>query len=103
MSEVDDSQSPTGREAARGLGFKNWCGWRGSNPRPLASEANTLSTELQPQCCEVLEKPGDSISRHLAATRRAMQLRCPRYNMRLRAEPVSARQITPQYPDFPFF
>ena len=25
-----------------------WCGWRGSNPRPLASEANTLSTELQP-------------------------------------------------------
>jgi hypothetical protein len=27
----------------------NWCGWRGSNPRPLASEANTLSTELQPQ------------------------------------------------------
>ena len=49
MSEVDDSQSPTGQEAARGLGFKNWCGWRGSNPRPLASEANTLSTELQPQ------------------------------------------------------
>ena len=27
---------------------KRWCGWRGSNPRPLASEANTLSTELQP-------------------------------------------------------
>src|SRR5256885_14575304 len=27
---------------------KLWCGWRGSNPRPLASEANTLSTELQP-------------------------------------------------------
>ena len=26
-----------------------WCGWRGSNPRPLASEANTLSTELQPR------------------------------------------------------
>ena len=26
-----------------------WRGWRGSNPRPLASEANTLSTELQPQ------------------------------------------------------
>ncbi len=25
-----------------------WRGWRGSNPRPLASEANTLSTELQP-------------------------------------------------------
>ncbi len=25
-----------------------WCGWRGSNPRPLALEANTLSTELQP-------------------------------------------------------
>ena len=24
-----------------------WCGWRGSNPRPLASEVNTLSTELQ--------------------------------------------------------
>ena len=48
MSEVDDSQSPTGREVARGVGFKKWCGWRGSNPRPLASEANTLSTELQP-------------------------------------------------------
>ena len=31
------------------LGFNDWCGWRGSNPRPLASEANTLSTELQPQ------------------------------------------------------
>jgi hypothetical protein len=29
----------------------DWCGWRGSNPRPLASEANTLSTELQPQRC----------------------------------------------------
>lgn len=27
-----------------------WRGWRGSNPRPLASEANTLSTELQPHC-----------------------------------------------------
>ena len=25
-----------------------WRGWRESNPRPLASEANTLSTELQP-------------------------------------------------------
>ena len=49
MSEVDDSQTPTGWEAARGVGFKKWCGWRGSNPRPLASEANTLSTELQPQ------------------------------------------------------
>ena len=30
---------------------KAWCGWRGSNPRPLASEANTLSTELQPHRC----------------------------------------------------
>ena len=28
--------------------MNGWCGWRGSNPRPLASEANTLSTELQP-------------------------------------------------------
>ena len=28
--------------------FSFWRGWRGSNPRPLASEANTLSTELQP-------------------------------------------------------
>ncbi len=27
----------------------DWCDWRGSNPRPLASEANTLSTELQSQ------------------------------------------------------
>ena len=25
-----------------------WCGWLESNQRPLASEANTLSTELQP-------------------------------------------------------
>ena len=49
MSEVDHSQTPTGWKAAHGLGFKKWCGWRGSNPRPLASEANTLSTELQPQ------------------------------------------------------
>ena len=49
MSEVDDSQTRIGREAAPRLGFNNWCGWRGSNPRPLASEANTLSTELQPQ------------------------------------------------------
>ena len=32
----------------------DWCGWRGSNPRPLASEANTLSTELQPRRCEVI-------------------------------------------------
>ena len=49
MSEVDDSQSPIGWKAAQGLGFKKWCDWRGSNPRPLASEANTLSTELQSQ------------------------------------------------------
>ena len=49
MSEVDDSQTRIGREAAPRLDFKSWCGWRGSNPRPLASEANTLSTELQPQ------------------------------------------------------
>jgi hypothetical protein len=26
-----------------------WRGWRGSNPRPSASEADTLSTELQPR------------------------------------------------------
>ena len=26
-----------------------WCGWLESNQRPLASEANTLSTELQPR------------------------------------------------------
>jgi hypothetical protein len=32
----------------KSTGYKSWCGWRGSNPRPLASEANTLSTELQP-------------------------------------------------------
>ena len=31
------------------FGYESWCGWRGSNPRPLASEANTLSTELQPR------------------------------------------------------
>ena len=33
---------------ARCRALNHWCGWRGSNPRPLASEANTLSTELQP-------------------------------------------------------
>jgi hypothetical protein len=33
-----------------------WCGWRGSNPRPLASEANTLSTELQPRWEEFLKR-----------------------------------------------
>ena len=49
MSEVDDSQCPSGWKAAQGMVFKKWCGWRGSNPRPLASEANTLSTELQPR------------------------------------------------------
>ena len=30
-----------------------WRGWRGSNPRPLASEANTLSTELQPHTSDL--------------------------------------------------
>jgi len=45
MSEVDDSQSPIGWKAARGLGFKKWCGWRGSNPRPLASEAKLDSLQ----------------------------------------------------------
>src|SRR3569832_557576 len=42
-------------ESLAGSGFRatygfagRWRGWRGSNPRPLASEANTLSTELQP-------------------------------------------------------
>ena len=29
--------------------MRGWCGWLGSNQRPLASEANTLSTELQPR------------------------------------------------------
>ena len=29
-----------------------WCGWGESNPRPLASEANTLSTELQPHASQ---------------------------------------------------
>ena len=38
-----------GLQPAWMLGYGDWCGWRGSNPRPLASEANTLSTELQPQ------------------------------------------------------
>jgi hypothetical protein len=33
--------------------FEMWRGWRGSNPRPLASEANTLSTELQPRFCDL--------------------------------------------------
>jgi hypothetical protein len=32
-----------------GYGHIKWRGWRGSNPRPSASEADTLSTELQPQ------------------------------------------------------
>jgi hypothetical protein len=37
-----------GNEEWMGNGNKKWCGWLGSNQRPLASEANTLSTELQP-------------------------------------------------------
>ena len=47
-----------------------WCGWRGSNPRPLASEANTLSTELQPQRWRMTRTRG---SRHL---RTLESLRC---------------------------
>ena len=43
----------------------NWRGWRGSNPRPSASEADTLSTELQPHCLHT--EPLDSISRDSAA------------------------------------
>ena len=31
------------------LTYEIWRGWRGSNPRPSASEADTLSTELQPR------------------------------------------------------
>ena len=40
-----------------------WCGWRGSNPRPLASEANTLSTELQPQRSRILSGQSDAAAR----------------------------------------
>jgi len=35
MSEVDDSQTRIGREAASRLGFKKWCGWRGPAPKPI--------------------------------------------------------------------
>jgi len=35
MRKVDDSQSTIGWEAARGLGFKKWCGWRGPAPKPI--------------------------------------------------------------------
>ena len=46
----------TAGRASRRCKKKEWRGWRGSNPRPLASEANTLSTELQPHvCCAKLE------------------------------------------------
>ena len=54
MSEADDRQRQWRRKAAQGTVFKQWCGWRGSNPRPLASEANTLSTELQPHAVVLL-------------------------------------------------
>ncbi len=48
LNEVVQGMKPgTSTEVPRFI--TNWCGWRGSNPRPLASEANTLSTELQPQ------------------------------------------------------
>ena len=39
-------------------GLVYWRGWRGSNPRPLASEANTLSTELQPHLNEAGKDTG---------------------------------------------
>jgi hypothetical protein len=62
MSEADDRQRQWRRKAAQGTVFKQWCGWRGSNPRPLASEANTLSTELQPHAVSCLR----ILSVHLA-------------------------------------
>ncbi len=43
---IVDGSDPSESGAIRG---EIWRGWRGSNPRPLASEANTLSTELQPR------------------------------------------------------
>ena len=47
MSEVDDSQCPSGWKAAQGMVFKKWCGWRGSNPRPLARSQVLYPAELQ--------------------------------------------------------
>ncbi len=56
-----------------------WRGWRGSNPRPLASEANTLSTELQPHL-----QSAAIIARGLQATCALQGLRrSGRYNARL--------------------
>ena len=39
--------TPEGRKTTSAW-CRTWCGWLESNQRPLASEANTLSTELQP-------------------------------------------------------
>jgi hypothetical protein len=54
LCRTKEAHLPSGRfmgsghtGASRKYGI--WRGWRGSNPRPLASEANTLSTELQPR------------------------------------------------------
>jgi hypothetical protein len=45
-----------------GLGRQDgWRGWLGSNQRPLASEANTLSTELQPRGREGKADPKDTV------------------------------------------
>ena len=53
MASARNWQPPTRvccrkRHASQREGRWRWCGWRGSNPRPSASEADTLSTELQP-------------------------------------------------------
>ena len=53
------------------FGF-TWRGWRGSNPRPLASEANTLSTELQPHLKRrerIIPEAGAPVPRHWPVTR----------------------------------
>jgi hypothetical protein len=48
LRRVHDSAMRDRRERLDARNPLIWRGWRGSNPRPLASEANTLSTELQP-------------------------------------------------------
>ena len=37
---------------------RRWRAWRDSNPRPLASEASTLSTELQARACGAIARDG---------------------------------------------
>ena len=46
---IDYLMGKLGQRPPWGAVWREWRGWQESNLRPLASEANTLSTELQPR------------------------------------------------------